>query len=130
MSNRLDEELDEILKKAQDLPATGKPQKSGGEARTGSGSFATSVRRVLSPRALFITSLALFLSALLLQNVARGLVGVFFWLGLVLFIVAYALYFARPRSPESRPRWRGKPVDYGRQDVQSLWSRVRGWLKG
>ena len=132
MSNRLDEELDEILKKAHGAPAIGMPRKPAKEGQSGSasGSFVAGIRRVLSPRTLFIASLALFLSALLVQNVARGLVGVFFWLGLTLFIVAYALYFAQPRDPESRPRWRGKPVDYDRQDASSLWTRVRGWLKG
>jgi hypothetical protein len=130
MSNRLDEELDEILKKTQDLPAASKPRKPAKEGGSGSGTLAAGIRRVLSPRVLFITSLALFLSALLLQNVAGGLVGVFFWLGLILFIVAYALFFARPRDTQSQVRWRGKVVEYTPEGGSSLWNRVRGWLKG
>jgi hypothetical protein len=129
MSNRLEEELDEILKRVEDVPAAGKPRKTPNGEKSGSGAFAVGVRRVLSPKPLFITSIAMFLSALLLQNALPGLVGVFFWVGFVLIIVAYAVYVARPRSP-SKLRWRGKPVDYGPQYTRSLWTRVRGWLKG
>jgi len=129
MSNRLEEELDEILKSVEDVPAAGKPRKPPNGEKSGSSAFGAGVRRVLSPKPLFITSIALLLSALLLQNALPGLVGVFFWVGLVLLIVAYAVYIARPRSP-SKLRWRGKPVDYGPHHTQSLWTWVRGWLKG
>ena len=45
---------------------------------------------------------------LLLLALVTGM-GLLAWVGLILFIVGYAMFFVRPRKIEKR--WRGKPVD-------------------
>ena len=123
MSNRLEEELDEILKKADDLPASSpKPAGKGGKSLR----LPEGLLRVLSPGKLLLAGVALLLSALVLQSVASGLVGLFFWTGLILGIAAYALFVARSGSSStSRPRWRGRPVDRNHVRGPSWLDRLR-----
>jgi len=46
--------------------------------------------------------------ALLLLGLVAGM-SFLAWIGLILFIIGYAMFFVRPRKIEKR--WRGKPVD-------------------
>ena len=129
MSGRMDREIEEILARSEEVLTSqpGKPQRS---RRQGSSRWSrpgwTRLGGSISPGRVFIASVALLLTALILNVAGAGPVAVLFWLGLVLFIVAYALFFVRSSSPPEL-RWRGKPVDYGRPP--SLWTRVRRWLR-
>lgn len=80
----------------------------------------------LSPGKLLLAALVLLLTALLIQGRAPGLVGWLFWIGLLLLIGAYALYFRRVGSAPER-KWRGRAVD---GSVPSWWRRLRQRSKG
>ncbi len=122
MSERLEREIEEILQQAE-LPPPAPKAHLGGGRRAGRGSYR--VQDALQPKKLFLISLALFLSWLVLRVAGAGLGGVLFWLALVIFIVGYALYFVRSENTPER-RWRGQVVDYG--DGNSWRDRLRRWL--
>ena len=129
MPGRMDREIEEILERSEEVLTSQSrtPRKS---RRRGSSRWSrpgwTRLGGSISPGRVFLASVALLLTALILNVAGAGPVAVLFWLGLVLFIVAYALFFVRSSSsPELR--WRGKPVDYGRPP--SLLERMRRWLR-
>ncbi len=47
------------------------------------------------------------------------------WIGLAVLVVAYLLFFVKPRSISIEKRWRGQVIE----DYQSPWARLKGWLK-
>ena len=124
MSKRLEREIEEILQQAELPPPSPKAHRGGGR-RAGWGSYR--VQDALQPKKLFLVSLVLFLSWLVLWSAGAGgpWRSVFFSLALVLFIVGYALYFVRSENTPER-RWRGQVVDYG--DGNSWRDRLRRWL--
>ena len=66
----------------------------------------------------------LILLAALVLNLATpgfGIVGILAWLGFILFIVGYALFFIKPRPVQKR--WRGDVIEY--QGSESLWDKLR-----
>lgn len=74
----------------------------------------------ISPGRLMLTAMSLLFGALIVQSFAPGIVGLFFWTGLVLFLVAYGMFFIRPSKVEKR--WRGQRIEY---DRKSWWKRFR-----
>ncbi len=129
MPGRMDREIEEILERSEAVLASEsrKPRKSGkrGPSRWSRPGW-TRLGGTFSPGRIFLAGGALLLTALILQLASTGPVAVFFWLGLILFVFAYALFFVRSSStPELH--WRGRPVDYGKPP--SLWTRLRRWLQ-
>jgi len=59
----------------------------------------------ITPGRILLGSMLLFLLAIVLQ------VGFLAWSGLILFIIAYAMFFIRP--PKIEKRWRGQIIDDG-----------------
>ena len=57
--------------------------------------------------------LALLLSAILVSAMFPGLLGPIVWLSLILFILGYVLFFARP-SAGLEKRWRGRVIEQDR----------------
>tara|TARA_B100001013_G_C24494122_1_gene396459 strand:+ start:192 stop:548 length:357 start_codon:yes stop_codon:yes gene_type:complete len=68
----------------------------------------------ITPGRILLGSLLLFLMAIVLQ------VGFLAWSGLILFIIAYAMFFIRP--PKIEKRWRGQIIDDG---SNSWWDRFK-----
>lgn len=68
----------------------------------------------VTPGRVMLAALLVFLAALIIYAAAPnlGLVGPIAIAGLVLFIVAYGLFFVR--GPKYEKRWRGRSVDAGR----------------
>ena len=137
MSQRYRKEIEEILEHVEGPPVDQErgnkpPQKGrktagdeGAEARLGGKSASIRGWRV-SPGRLMLASVAFLLSALVLKFVVPGLVGPVAWTGVGLFIIAYVLFFVKPRSPVEK-RWRGRLLE----DPSSgppLWQRIRRWL--
>ena len=128
MPQKYQKEIEEILRQAGELSTGPSPK------RRPQGFLALAWTYVtesvggnawsLSPGRVMLIGGSLLLSALIVQAVAPGLVGIFAWAGLILLILGYAMFFVRPRRMEKR--WRGQPIDY-RGDT--LWSRLRRKLK-
>lgn len=74
-----------------------------------------------SPGRIILVAICLLLSALFLGSVIPGLTVWLGWMGLILFIVGYGMFFTRPRQPVEK-RWRGRSIE----DGESLWDRLRG----
>ena len=75
----------------------------------------------LGGKSLSITSGRILLGSALLFLLAIGLqVGFLAWSGLILFIIAYAMFFIRP--PKIDKRWRGQIID---DRSNSWWDRFK-----
>jgi Flp pilus assembly protein TadB len=116
MPGRYEKEIEEILEQA------GNVQPQSATPHPGSGRFyrlrsqiaqAFSARGwKVSPGKLMLVSVGLLLVALLMNAVIPAAVGPVAWAGIVLFIVAYALFFILPPKSKVERHWRGRPVDY------------------
>ena len=132
MSDKYMKEIEEILKQADGMlpkdrprPAVGRPRSS--DRPTNLLSRITGGRGLrISAGKLMLTSLALLLLALILGATKLGFVVPLVVAGLVLFVIAYALFFMRPGSFSYEKRWRGRPIE----EKLSLWDRFRRWLRG
>ena len=75
---------------------------------------------VLSPGGIMVFALSLMLVALIMRAVIPSLVGPLAWLGLLVFIVGYGLFFVR--SPKGNgKRWRGQDVSDVNHETQKTW---------
>ena len=132
MSDKYKKEIEEILKQADDvLPNGGSRPASRGPGSPVSSSNPlgrlTGGRGLrISAGKLMLASFALLLLALILGAAGIGSVVHFVVAGLVLFVIAYALFFIRPSASSYEKRWRGRIIE----DSPSLWERVKRWLKG
>ena len=133
MSERYQREIEEILQQVGESTPTKEPGKAEKNSllalfsRIGNGIGSVIY---LSSRRLMTIGIALLLSAILVSAIFPGLLGPFVWLGLILFILVYALFFARPSLKMER-RWRGRPIELQRpaRSAESLWERFQRWLR-
>ena len=68
---------------------------------------------------------------ILLAGLVLLLVGAFWkgflvWVGLVLLVLAYLLFFVKPQPSPYDKRWRGRAVE----DRSSVWQRLKSWFQG
>ena len=130
MSERYQREIEEILRQAGDHTPTKEPERP--QRRSPSSAFGGIGRSVAglvyrSSSRLIVIGAVLLLLAILVSVILPGFLGPFVWLGLILFIMIYALYFARPgSSPEKR--WRGRAIEPSPNE-SSAWDRFQRWLK-
>ena len=75
----------------------------------------------ITPGRVMLAAVSILLAALVL-NVATGssLAGLFAWLGFILFIVGYAMFFIKPKPVEKR--WRGDMIQY---QGESVWDKIK-----
>jgi uncharacterized membrane protein YccC len=134
MPERYQEEIEEILKGIEETSP--KQARSGGVDR-GPGEAYRSVRykepgeapsaaprrpwwrSFLSSGKLALAGLLMFVFWLLLQWM------VLIWIGLALLVVAYLIFFVKPRSPYGEKIWRGRSME----ERRSHWESVKRWLK-
>ena len=124
MTKKYQREIEEILKQAGGLKGLGR----GRGPRYGIWQLAwLYVRRLLDARRgafsagrLMLVAGCLLLFALIVRALVPGLVGPLAVAGLLLFVVAYAMFFLKPSKIEKR--WRGQALDDG---GDSWWSRLR-----
>ena len=77
-------------------------------------------RLSLSPGRVMLLGLLLLLAALILRTLVPEAVGILAWVGLILLIVGYGMFFMRPKRLEKR--WRGQTIDY---EEKFWWDRFR-----
>ena len=84
----------------------------------------------LSSGRLMTIGIVLLVAAILVSAILPGLFGPFVWLGLILFILVYAMFFAGPKLKVEK-RWRGRPISTPPYDLRGkrLWGRFQWWLK-
>ena len=132
MSDKYKKEIEEILKQAEEVMPKDRASPSAQQAEASGGffnqlgGFSRGRGLKISPSRLMLTSFGLLLLALVLGLIGPGNVAIFVVVaGLVLFVIAYALFFVRPGSSYEK-RWRGRVIE----DRPILWDRFKRWLKG
>ncbi len=131
MSERYQREIEEILQQVGESTPIREP----GKAEKGSplsalgrfgGGIASQAYR--SSRRLMTIGIILLALAILLSAIAPGLWGPVAWLVLILFVLTYALFFARPSGGPAK-RWRGRSIDPPAGQEDSAWRRFQRWMK-
>jgi hypothetical protein len=123
MSQRYQREIEGILKQSGKLKRVGKGGGSGPSFWQLVWIWASRLLRGHSwsqPGRLILIAVSLLLSALIIRAIVPGIAGPVAWAGILLFILAYAMFFVRPRQMEKR--WRGQPLD---EPGRSWWDRIR-----
>ena len=113
MSERYQREIEEILQQAGEHTPTKEAERAHRRSTTSAfGGIGRGVAGLIyrSSSRLLAIGAVLLLLAILVSVILPGFLGPFMWLGLILFILVYALFFARPgSSPEKR--WRGRAIE-------------------
>ena len=133
MSEKYKDQIEEILKRSDEVLGQEGSQAARSKPRT-SGKITIPLGRLMGGRGLklsagklMLTSFALLLLALVLGATKVGGVVYLVAAGLILFVIAYGLFFIRPGPSSSyEKRWRGRVIV---DDRPSIWDRVRRWLK-
>ncbi len=125
MADRYQREIEEILQRAGEVapPVAPSPRKVGLRRIVWN-----SVKQSLSGKPLsfspgraMLAAVLLLLAALVLNSVGVGPVALVALAGLILFIVAYGMFFIRP--PKAQKRWRGQVIE--EDSGGSIWDRFR-----
>ena len=132
MPQKYQREIEEILQQAGDLGLSDPPKRSRklGIGRLAWEYFKQSIGGSafsVTPGRIMLGAVLILLAALVL-NLATpgfGVVGILAWLGFILFIVGYALFFIKPKPVQKR--WRGDVIEYHQGD--SLWAKLRKRLQ-
>ena len=119
MPKRFQQEIEKILEQTEDLPPSTKPDKTPKQQSYRSPSFSSGLKNSFSIGRLIVLVILLFLTFALLFDGTLGML--FFWGGLVLGIIGYALIFVRADNSSSRPHWRGKLVEYDDSHRELTW---------
>ncbi len=126
MPKKYQQEIEEILQQAGDL-GTG-----GGPSRPPKQGFVTMVWNYfkqsisgspfsITPGRVMLGGALILLAALVLNvTTGAGLVGLLGWLGFILLIVGYAMFFIKPKPVEKR--WRGDVIQF---EDESVWDKIR-----
>ena len=120
-------EIEEILRQAGETapPASHSPKKVGLRRLIWSHvkqSFAGKPLSI-SPGRAMLAAVLLLLAALVLNSVGFGPVAFVALAGLILFIVAYGMFFIRP--PKAQKRWRGQVIQIEEESSRPWWDRFR-----
>ena len=135
MRDKYQQEIEEILKQAEDVMPEDRPGPKPSGSKPGSlGRMFSPVSRVtgggfkISAGKLMLASFALLLLALTLGAAGIGNVALFLVAGLVLFVIAYVLFFVGSggTSPAYEKRWRGRLIE----ERTSMFDRFKRWLRG
>ena len=130
MPDKFIREIEEILER-EERPAPGVDSKATGKNGSRRSRFLypiSSIYRLnelFKPSRVMLAGIILLLVAVLLNAVIPGRVHLLVWAGLVLFVIAYGLFFVRPGFQYEK-RWRGRLVE----DRVPLLDRLRRWLRG
>ena len=119
MPKRFQQEIEKILEQTEDLPPSTKPDKTPKQKSYRSPSFSSGLKNSFSIGRLIVLVILLFLTFALLFDGTLG--TLFFWGGLVLGIIGYALIFVRADNSSARPHWRGKLVEYDDGHREPTW---------
>ena len=133
MSERYQREIEEILQQVgESASEVEREQAEKGSALAQISRLGSSIGNLiyLSSGRLMTIGIVLLLTAMVVSIMFPGLMGPLIWLVLILFILVYALFFARP-NPKTEKRWRGRAIEplpsTWRGD--NLWYRLQRWLR-
>ena len=128
MPERYQDEIEEILRKAGEIPPSQPGQQREDDRGTSAvGASGPSPQPVnnykgrwlrFSPGKLMLAGLVIFVIGALTWQPA-------IWIGLAVLVASYLLFFVKPRSMSIEKRWRGQLIE----DRQTPWDRFKGWLK-
>ena len=125
MADRYQREIEEILRKAGDVapPVAPSPRKAGLRRLIWTNIKQSLAGKPLSftPGRAMLAAVLLLLAALVLNSVGVGPVALVALAGLILFIVAYGMFFIRPPKPQKR--WRGQVIEEEKNG--GPWDRFR-----
>ncbi len=68
----------------------------------------------------------ILLAGLVLLLVGAFWKGLLIWVGLVVLVLAYLLFFVKPQSTSDEKRWRGRAVE----ERTSVWRWLKSWFQG
>ena len=128
MSDKYMKEIEEILKQAEDSLPKDRVRSPSGTPKTVGGPLGRVSGKIrITPGKLMLGSFALLLLALIMSLAGVGSVVHLVVAGLVLFVIAYALFFVRPGGSFSsyEKRWRGRPIE----ERLTVVDRLKRWLK-
>lgn len=132
MPQKYQREIEEILQQAGDLGLS-EPPKSRQKLSFGRLAWEYFKQSIggsalsITPGRIMLGAVLILLAALVL-NLATpgfGIVGILAWLGFILFIAGYAMFFIKPKPVQKR--WRGDVIEYS--EGESLWDKLRNRLK-
>ena len=132
MQDKYKEEIEEILRKAgeaapdksarkSERPPEDRPRDTLASQRT------PAQRPQRSPRRWTISSGKLMLAGLVLLLLGWLVVRPLIWIGLIVLVAGYVLYFLKPRSMQQEKRWRGRSVEAA---AASPWDWLKRRFKG
>ncbi len=132
MQDKYKEEIEEILRKAgeaapdksarkSERPPEDRPRDTLASQRT------PAQRPQRSPRRWTISSGKLMLAGLVLLLLGWLVVRPLIWIGLIVLVAGYVLYFLKPRSMQQEKRWRGRSVE---DAAASPWDWLKRRFKG
>lgn len=130
MPEKYKEEIEEILRRTDEVApapnareAEKRPVELAQHPHSAHRPSQGSVRRwpALSPGKILLAGLVLFLLAAVFR------LGILVWVGLAVLVVAYLLFFVKPRSISYEKRWRGRAVEEG---TAEWWWRFKRWFRG
>ena len=128
MSDKYMKEIEEILRQAEDSLPKDRDRAPRGTPKTVGGPLGRVSGKIrITPGKLMLGSFALLLLALIMSLAGVGSVVHLVVAGLVLFVIAYALFFVRPGGSFSsyEKRWRGRPIE----ERLTVVDRLKRWLK-
>lgn len=87
----------------------------------------------ITPGRLMLAAVSILLAALVLRFMLPGVVGPLAWVGLIIFIIAYGMFFVgKPANRNAGGKmWRGRYIDdEPNEGGQSLLDRIRRRFRG
>lgn len=133
MPDQYQREIEDILRKAEAQAPLPKPQSSRQSLRSLVWRYArqsmSNSAWPISPGKLMLTAVALLLVAAILRAMLPMVFGPMAWAALVVFIIAYAMFFIKPSKRANggaRKMWRGHYIDDEPESAaKSMKDRVR-----
>lgn len=77
----------------------------------------------ISPSKVMLAGISLLLLAVVVSPFIHGTVSLLVWAGLLLFVIAYGLFFMRPSGIHYEKRWRGQIVED--RHFNSFWQTIK-----
>ena len=114
MPDQYEQEIEDILRQAEaeaPLPQPRSRQSLRGLVRQYARQSLNNNAWGISPGRIMLTALALILAAILLRPFLPSLFGLLAWAGLIIFIIAYGLFFVKPSRKYPPKKWRGRYVE-------------------
>ena len=132
MSDKYQKEIEEILARAEEVMPEERSRTAGSQSSTSRG-ISSALGRLsggrglkISAGKLMLASFGLLVLAMILAATGVGSVVVpLVVVALVLFVIAYGLFFVRPGARVEK-RWRGRIIE----ESPTMLDRLKRWLKG